>query len=96
MTTAFLSSATNLFGKIKPEIRARLEAVIANPSQDTWEDAYCIIIDGASLTTLWQAWAAIDPLAPKHKPLDDPWPRVPDQLTIYRALRYATQRSKSE
>ena len=90
MSAAFLDRATNVFGALDPVIRARLERVIAKPTQRTWDDAYSIILESRSLTTLWQAWIAVDANAPRSKPLDGKWPRVPDQLTIYRAIRHAT------
>jgi hypothetical protein len=89
-TTAFVGSCTNIFGFLKPDVRRRLEAVVANPTQRTWDNAYSIIVRGEDMLSLWQAWLAVDPAAPHSKPSDAPWPRVPDQLTLYRALRHAT------
>ncbi len=45
--------------------------------------------------TLWAAVICVDPTFPTRGPGDDehgrrrPWPRVPDQLTIVRAIRAA-------
>ena len=86
--TAFLDKTSNIFGKLKPETRARLERVIAKPTQRTWDNAYSIIIEGRHFTTLWQAWIAVAPHAPRSKQLDGKWPRLPDQLTLYRALKH--------
>lgn len=94
---AYLSKCSNLFGSIGPDIRARLEAVIAAPTESTWDNAYSIIVNGRKMMTLWQAWIAVDPTAPRTGPVENQrgkrisgWARIPDQLTIYKALRYAT------
>jgi len=92
MTAAFIDRTSNVFGALKPDVRLRLEAVIANPTQQSWDGAYSIILNGKSHMTLWQSWIAVDPDAVRSKPLDSDWPRVPDQLTIYRALKHATDR----
>jgi hypothetical protein len=90
MTTAYLGRTSNVFGALEPDIRKRLERVIANPTQRTWEDAYSIIICARKFSTLWQAWVAVDDSAPRSKPCDGKWPRIPDQLTLYRAIKHAT------
>lgn len=84
---------TNIFGPLKPELRARLKAVLDDPASN-WEDAYCIIVNGSK--TLWQYVIAVDPTFPKTGPVTDAkgrtvksWDRYPDQLTIAKALRYA-------
>lgn len=96
-TPAFTSSCTNVFGTLNAECRKRLEAVLRNPTERTWDDAYSLIIRGSDMLTLWQAWIAVDPSAPRRGPSTDllgqrlsGWERVPDQFTLYRAVRYAT------
>jgi hypothetical protein len=89
-STAFVDGCTNVFGFLDPKIRRRLEAVVANPTQRTWDDAYTIIVRGEDMLSLWQAWIEVDAAAPRSKGSDERWPRVPDQLTLYRALRHAT------
>lgn len=91
--TAFIGKTANAFGSLKPEVVKRLEVVIANPCQETWEEAYSIVLN-ASGQTLWQAWVEVDTKAVRGKPLDEPWPRIPDQLTIYRAIAHATGQLK--
>ncbi len=90
--TAYLDRCHNIFGNLAPDLRRRLEAVIENPNHETWDNAYSICISG--FTTLWQAVIAIDPTFPRTGPVEDRaghrlkgWERVPDQLTLYRALR---------
>ena len=91
MKTTVLNFATNLFGKnLSPDIKQRLEAVIENPNQDTWEDAHSIIINGAGRTsTLWQAVLFVDPQFIRSKPFDAPWTQIPSSETIMKAIRAA-------
>lgn len=90
MKTTVLNFATNLFGAISPEIKKRLQAVIDNPNQETWDDAYSIIINGTGRTqTLWQAVITIDPDFVTRKPPDAPWSKIPSSETIVKAIRSA-------
>lgn len=98
MASAFVDDCRNMFGKLDAECRARLEAVLENPTEETWDDAYSLIIGKDGFTTLWQAWVKVDPDAPRTGPSEDfagkrlsGWSRIPDQLTLYRALREVTQ-----
>jgi hypothetical protein len=98
MKTAFMDSCRNMFGPLQPEQRQRLEAVLRKPSARTWDDAYSLIVGADGWTTLWQAWIAVDDDAPRTGKRTDQagrvvegWKRIPDQLTLYRALRYATR-----
>jgi hypothetical protein len=69
--------------------------VIENPTSETWERAYSLVVHPKGIT-LWNAVCCVDPTFPIVGPGDDergrrrPWPRVPDQLTIVRAIRAAT------
>ena len=87
---AFVDRCRNMFGHLEGDARTRLEAVLKNPNQRTWERAYSLIIGANGWTTLWQAWIKVDADAPLTKARDAPWPRVPDQLTLYRALKEVT------
>lgn len=99
MTTAYLDGCTSMLGKLSPDCAKRLQEVIAKPTRRTWDKAYSIIINGnGEMITLWQAWIAVDPSAPRtgkstdqHGKVIQGWVRIPDQLTLYRALRYATK-----
>ncbi len=82
-----LEFGSNLFGKLKVEVKERLKAVIENPCQETWEDAYTIIINNEGrMTTLWQAVIKIDWDMPQRKPVDAEWSYIPDRETIIRAI----------
>lgn len=85
-----LEFGSNMFGKLKPEIKQRLQAVIDNPCQETWEDAYTIILNAeGKMTTLWQAVIKIDWNMPQRKGLDEPWSYIPSQETIIEAINNA-------
>lgn len=85
-----LEFASNMFGNLKPEVKARLQAVIDNPCQETWEDAYTIILNASGkMTTLWQAVIKIDWDMQQGKPLDAKWSHIPTQETIIQAINKA-------
>lgn len=86
----FLADCKNMFGGLKGDVRKRLLAALNNPCQKTWDDAHTIIITGARMSSLWQAVLVVDPTFPRSKPCEEPWPRVPDQFTLCRAIRKAT------
>jgi hypothetical protein len=100
LTEQLLDKCQNFYGRpLAPDVRARLQAVLDNPTIETWEDAHGIILrtEPKSLT-LWQAWIAIDPRALRHGRLTDlegnvieEWERIPDRFTLMRALKYATE-----
>lgn len=88
---ALVDRARNAFGAhLTPDCRHRLLRVLSVQTQETWDDAASIIVSERRMLTLWQAWIAVDPDAVRSKPCDAPWPRIPDQLTLYRALRHVT------
>jgi hypothetical protein len=83
-----LEFASNMFGALKPEIKQRLQAVIDNPCQETWEDAHCIILNGSGrMKTLWNAIHTVKPDFCKGKPLDAPWEEIPTSEEIIQAIK---------
>ena len=87
----------NMFGPLNAECRSRLQRVLDSPTAETWDDAYSLIVGADGFTTLWQAWVKVDSSAPRAGPCHDMdgnqirgWPRIPDQLTLYRALKAVT------
>jgi len=83
-----LEFATNMFGKLKPEVKERLQAVIENPCQETWEDAHCIILNASGrMKTLWNAVHTVRPDFCRRKPLDSPWPEIPTSEEIVQAIK---------
>jgi hypothetical protein len=90
MKTLALEFGTNLFGKLSTEVKERLQAVIDNPCQETWEDAYSIILNSSGkMTTLWQAVIKFDWDMQQSKPCDKPWSHIPTQETIIKAINDA-------
>lgn len=97
MSKLALEFGTNMFGKLKPDVKARLEAVIDNPCQETWEDAYTIIINAEkAMTTLWQAVISVDWDMQQSKPLDSKWTHIPTKETIIRAINLAVFKGDSK
>ena len=87
MKTLALEFGTNMFGKFKPEVKERLQAVIDNPCQDTWNDAFSIILTAkGGMITLWQAVIKIDWDMQQSKPMDSEWSYIPSQETIIEAI----------
>jgi hypothetical protein len=100
-----LDLATNFFGRLAPEYRKMLRAVVENPTQETWEHAYTIILskDVGMGLTLWQAVIAVDPSFPKVGPASTykwgrtgktvkrgKWKKIPTRETLIAAIKYAT------
>jgi hypothetical protein len=94
-----LDMAANMLGKpLTEDTRARLAAVLADPSQETWEDAHGIVIaphPGFGLT-LWQAVLAVDPSFPRTGPSYTTgrwvgWDRIPTTALLEQAINYATR-----
>lgn len=86
-----LDLARNLLGKLKPETRKRLQAVVNKPTQKTWDAAHCVILStiGRGLT-LWQAVLEVEPTFTRSKPYDEPWPTIPSRETLIKAIQFAT------
>src|SRR5262252_6294590 len=68
-----LDGTSNLFGELGPDVRDRLQAVVAHPDETTWDDAHSVILrDGSNFglgLTLWQAVCKVDPLFPQTGPV---------------------------
>ena len=84
-----LDEGTNLFGPLGPQVRARLFAVVDNPTQDTWGNAYSVIVTSQGMTTLWQALLAYTDYAVQSKPAGQDWPAVPTREQLVTALHAA-------
>ncbi len=83
-----LEFAANMFGKLKPEIKEKLQAVIDNPCQDTWDDAYSIIINSTGrMKTLWNAIHTVRPDFCISKPLNSQWKEIPTSEEIVQAIK---------
>ena len=89
-STLALEFATNMNGKLSPEIKTRLQAVIDKPNQLTWNDTYSLIINHRSnVSTLWQAVLTVNPSFTRSKCSEDEWQQIPTQETIIKAINHA-------
>ena len=86
-----------MLGRLDPEIRARVAAAVEQPSVQTWDDAFSIILDGPSITTLWQAVCQVDASFVRSGPITDTegtvkrgWGAYPTRHTLLEAIRFAT------
>lgn len=86
--------------------KGRLAALLADPRPATWEDAHGVTLNAQGLT-LWQAWIAIDPEAPRqgrHVTMDPwdrvlvvkEWARVPDVADLERIVRYVLSQTPAQ
>ena len=87
-----INFCTNLFGTVKPDIVKRLQAVIDNPNQETWDDAHCLIISSKRFKTLWQAVLEVDPTFQRSSGYDmdthtTKWQSIPSSETIVKAIQ---------
>lgn len=91
MKNLSLEFTSNLFGRLKPETKALLQAVIDNPCQQTWDDAYSIILNGSNgkMITLWQSVLNVEPTYLRSKPCDENWSKIPTSETIIEAIKEA-------
>ena len=95
-----LSLARNVTGPLDDEIKARLRAVLENPTEETWGAAHSLVIGADRWMTLWQAVCEMDPsysgIGPVIKTEGGKetarmqWRRIPDAGILLRAIRYAT------
>lgn len=96
-TLLALEFGTNMFGKLNPEIKKRLQSVIDNPCQETWDDSYSIILSGAGkMKTLWQSVIDIDSNMPRKKGMYDDWSYIPTSETIIKAINLAVFNGESK
>lgn len=67
----------NLFGEsLSDERRFKILSYINSPTESLWNEIYGTVIAGG--VTLWQAWTRFNRHAPCSKPLDGPWPLIPE------------------
>jgi len=67
---AILDGLANCTGPLDPDIKRRLRAVIENPTSETWERAYALMLRPSGMT-LWRAVSLVDPSYPTTGPGDD-------------------------
>ena len=96
MKTLALEFGTNMFGNLSQEVKERLQAVIDNPCEETWEEAYSIILTMRPTKTLWQAVADIDPDMRRAKPSGSLWFKIPEKGVIIKAINIAIFNQKGK
>lgn len=81
---------SNIFGKLRPEIKSALQNVIDSPTEKNWERTYSIILSNKNrkMITLWQAVIKVDSTFPISR-RGDRWRKVPSSETIKKAIAYA-------
>jgi hypothetical protein len=89
-STLALEFANNMNGKLSPEIKAQLQALIDQPNQIRWNGTYSLIINHrGKVSTLWQAVLAVNPSFTRSKCCEEEWQQIPTQETIIKAINYA-------
>jgi hypothetical protein len=83
-----LDFVTNVDGILNQILKARLQAVIDGPCEESWENTYNIILNKNGNITLWQAVSFVDPGYLEYK-LDAVWGSIPLSNTILNAIRFA-------
>jgi hypothetical protein len=94
-----LKLARDMMGQhLSPESRAAIQAVIDNPTEETWDRAARIIVSRfRSGMTLWQAvseirdgYTNIGPVSGLKGRKISGWKRIPDRDAILAGLKFAT------
>jgi hypothetical protein len=97
-----LDKATGVFGTLDAGSKARIINYLHEPTEDGWWGIYCTIINGkAPLNrprTVWEAVVAVDPSFQRSAPpaRDIAWRRIPDAVTLARALRHALDKTGTD
>jgi len=93
-----LERSRNRNGELDEETKARVYALIDNPTVDTWDNAKSIIVGSDAWTTLWQAVRKADPSFPNTGRSTDEegnvireWSRIPDASLVLQALALVTK-----
>lgn len=84
----------NMHGPLPKERRDLILAYLNEPTASGWEAIAHTCVKG--MKTLWQAWLAVDPSAPRSKAMDGAWPRIPDPETLRAAMRDAAGLAREE
>ena len=80
-----LSNYQSMLGRIKPQYQKKIEALLRDINQETWEEAHGIILDGHG--TVWQYVCYVDPSYPRSKGGRD-W-QLPEPERLRLALELA-------
>lgn len=91
-----LENAECLYGNLNKENQGRIKRFIENPTYDTWDDIFSIIVN-KRFTTIWGAVAEIKPSFALEENLRDgqdnllaEWREIPTPLEVLQAIKNAT------
>lgn len=86
-----LDNGTTMFGSLTLDARARIFALVDNPNEETWNNAFGIIVSGTNPntmpTTLWSALNRHTTYQVIGRQTDKPWPKIPTREQILIALK---------
>lgn len=75
----------SMLGLLSQENKKQILDYLNSPSEEKWDEISGYLI--RTSVTLWQAWLKVDRDAPMTKPMDGPWPRIPEPETLRQAMR---------
>jgi hypothetical protein len=86
-----LDNGSSMFGSLSLDARARIFALVDNPDQETWTNAFGIIVSGTDLhkmpTTLWGALTRHSDYQVISRDRSKPWSEIPTRDQILTALK---------
>jgi hypothetical protein len=84
-----LSLLHGFLGKMERDSLDKLKAVMDNPTQQTWRNAYAIVLNCRPRPiTLWQAVHAVDKTFPRVA-REGAWRKIPTKETLRAAVAHA-------
>jgi hypothetical protein len=96
---SFLDGCANMHGPIMPDDRKRLATFLTNPTPDRWHDIHSMIV--RPFCTVAQAVQAVDDefsmrgrVYDQSGEMVEEWPRIPDPITVARAIKQMVDRSQ--
>ncbi len=88
-----MDRAKNLIGDLPPDVRARIFAVVENPTQETWNAAHSLMINERQFITLWQAAVRYAGYKVFTYKVEEGWPEIPSRAQLLQALDVGTKTS---
>lgn len=90
-----LNRTRNMFGPLDGELRAKLVAMLDEPSAENWDNAHSIVVGADGFTTLWQSVEATGthlcgPVTRTDGSLVSDWSAIPTREQVEAALEFAT------
>lgn len=90
-----LENAECLYGNLNKENQGRIKRFIENPTYDTWDDIFSIIVN-KQFTTIWSAIIELKPSFPLEERVYDEqnnllaeWREIPTPLEVLQAIKNA-------